>query len=154
MASLRDVIKRGATIDIDRGQLEIEKELVKARAKKVFGGFTGIHSSSQKEQKENIKKRNEEYLKEHNKMFEGYNGARRRGLKVTSGSSGPVIDSRIKQDGKDLKEDLTVKNEPRSRMRVGGETCSGQRGSSSVYLEKRNVQDRTAKIRPTRNDRT
>lgn len=139
MASLKKLIEEGISIDIDKGQLEIDKKVAKEQVKKFLGGFTGIHSSSKKEQDENVKKRSDEYRKEHNKMFAGYDGTMRKGIK-TGSEYGDNQKMRI--NGIEAVSAEKEATGPRSRMRVGGEIRSGQRGATALYSEKRRVPDR------------
>lgn len=149
MASLKKLIREGISIDVDRGQVEIDKRVAKEKAKKFLGGFTGIHPSSKKEQNENVKKRTDEYRKEHNKMFAGYDGTMRKGPRT-----GSEYDSnqKMRLDGKEVGHMENKDNGPRSRIRVSGDVVSGERGSAALYSEKRRVPDRVNPSRLSKDD--
>ena len=90
MASLLENLKKNMTLNIDKGNAEIQKKVAKKKVSSFVGAFTGIHRTETEVDKE-IKRRaainQDKYREEHNEMFR-VDGSRRAGPVVSNNGNG------------------------------------------------------------------
>lgn len=119
MASLLENLKKNMTLNIDKGNVEIQKKVAKKKVSSLVGAFTGIHRTETEVDKE-IKRRaavnQDKYREEHNKMFR-VDGSRRTGPVV----SGIRSMDKVRQNGKPIKVQAAAPDQRYGpRMRVSG----------------------------------
>lgn len=104
MASLLENLKKNMTLNIDKGNVEIQKKVAKKKVSSFVGAFTGIHRTETEVDKE-IKRRaainQDKYREEHNEMFR-IDGSRRTGPVVSNNGNGIRSMDKVKQNGKPI----------------------------------------------------
>ena len=111
------------TLNIDKGNVEIQKKVAKKKVSSFVGAFTGIHKTETEVDKE-IKRRaavnQDKYREEHNKMFR-VDGSRRTGPVVSNNGNGIRSMDKVKQNGKPIEVQTTAPDQRYGpRMRVSG----------------------------------
>lgn len=125
MASLLENLKKNMTLNIDKGNVEIQKKVAKKKISSFVGAFTGIHRTETETDKE-IKRRaavnQDKYREEHSKMFR-VDGSRRTGPVVSNNGNGIRCMDKVKQNGKPIEVQVTASDQhygPRMRVSGGG----------------------------------
>lgn len=138
MASLLENLKKNMTLNIDKGNVEIQKKVAKKKVSSFVGAFTGIHPTETDVDKE-IKRRaainQDKYREEHNEMFM-IDGSRRTGPVVSSNGNGIRSMDKVKQNGKPIEVQATTPDQHYGpRMRVSG---NGGRQNTKAVEERLN----------------